>query len=157
MNVDVEGLRSTIRNIEEQMKHLGEEVVRLRRIADDADAQSPHGAGLSASGLNLPPEIVVRRPDEIDTFVRAHPELSDRLRAMAAALVEEFRAEHSEIKLAIYQDPETDDRQLTLYVRQLVYDDALIPRIEAVSDRVDSQFPPTPEWILVTTDYHPLT
>jgi len=153
MSIDVDGLRRTIRNIEEQLKHLGEEVVRLRRIADDAEAQSSNGAGLPAAGLSLPPEVVVPRPDEVDDFVRAHPELSDRLREMAAALLEEFRGDRSEIELVVYQDPEIDDRQLTFYVRLAEYDDSLLPRLHTVIEQVERRFPSSSDWILVTTDH----
>ena len=161
MSVDVEGLRSTIRNIKQQIARQGivgldDDVDRLERIATDAEAQSSDAADSATCVFNLPPEIVVARPDAVNEYVRAHPKLADLVRDMAAALVDEFRGERSEIELALYQDPEIDDRQLTFYVRLPEYDDSLVPRLEAVSEQVDSRFPPTPEWVLVTTDYHPM-
>ena len=161
MSVDVQGLRSTIRDIKQriarqQIVGLEEDVARLEQIADDAERQSSAGAGSATPSLELPAEIVVPRPDEVSAYVRAHPELADLVRDMAAALVEEFRGERSEIELDLYQDPESDERQLTFYVRLPEYDDSLLPRIHAVSEQVDSRYPPTPDWVLVTTDYRPM-
>ena len=99
------------------------------------------------SGLSLPAEIVVRDPGAVAAYVRVHPDLASVVSEMAAALVSEFRGERSEIGLVLYRDPEIDDRQLTLYVRVPEYGEMLMPRLDAVWERVDSRFPPTPDWV----------
>jgi len=149
MTLDTSDLRSTIEALEEQ-------VARLRQIADAAESQSSRVADLAAVGLTLPPEVIVTRPDEIAQYLRKHPDLTAVVGEMAAALVEEFRGERSEIEVVLYQDPEIDDRYLTLYVRVPNYDDTLVPRLDAVWERVDSGYPPTPEWVQVTTDHRPI-
>ncbi len=160
MSVDVEGLRSTIQSIRQQIARQGivgldDDVVRLEQIADAAEAEPPDAADSAATELSLPSEIVVPRPDAVNQYVRAYPELADLARDMATALVEEFRGERSEIELDLYQDPEIDDRYLVFYVRLPEYDDSLMPRIRTISEQVDSRVPPTPEWVHVSTDYRP--
>ena len=149
MTIDTSDLRSTISALEDQ-------VARLRRIADAADAHTIPVTDPASVGLAVPPDIIVRRLEEIVGYVRAHPHLKDLVTEMAAALVDEFRGERSEIELVLYQDPEIDDRQLTFYVRLPEYDDSLMPRIRAVSEHVDNRFPPGPDWVHVTTDFHPM-
>jgi hypothetical protein len=131
---------------------LEDEAARLRRVA----AEAATATDLAGVGLALPPEVVVSYPNAIVAYLGAHPDLVPLVGEMATALVNEFRGERSQIELALYQDPETDDRQLTFYVRLPAYDATLVPRLHAISERVDSRFPPTPEWVLVTTDYGPI-
>lgn len=161
MSIDVQGLRSTIRNIKQEIARqqivgLDEEIDRLERIADDAEHRSRNGADSATCDLNLPPEIVAPRPDAVNEYVRAHLELADLVRDMAAALVEEFRGERSQIELDLYQDPEIDDRYLTLIVRLPEYDDSLMPRIKAVTRPFDDRRAKTDGWILITSDYEPI-
>jgi hypothetical protein len=158
MSIDVEGLRSTIRKIKRQIarRHivgLDEDVIRLEQIAAAAEAKSPNGGGLPAAGLKLPPEIVVPHPDVIAEYLSGRPGLANQVQTMAAALLEDFRNDRSEIELVVYQDPEIDDRQLTFYVRLAEYDDSLMPRLHTVVEQVERQFPPSSDWILVTTDH----
>jgi len=160
MSVDIEGLRSTIRSIKQQIVKqqivgLDEDIVRLERIADEAETRPPDGAGSVVPCLNLPAEILVPWPDGVNAYVRAHPELADLVRDMAATLVEEFRNGRSEIELDLYQDPEIDDRYLVLYVRLPEYDGSLMPRIKAVTTRFDDRRAKMDGRILITSDYEP--
>ncbi|HZO28925.1 MAG TPA: hypothetical protein VFH48_23375 [Chloroflexota bacterium] len=145
MSLNVSEIYRTITTLEA-------EAARLRRVA----AEAATVADLMSVGLTLPSEVVVACPGIIVEYLRAHPDLVPLVGEMATALVDEFRGEHSQIELVLYQDPEIDDRQLTFYVRLPLYNATLIPRLHAVSERVDSLFPPTPDWVLVTTDYRPI-
>jgi len=156
MSVDVEGLRRTIRNIEEQMKHLGEEVDRLRRIADDAEAQSANGVGLPAAGLDLPREIVVPHPEAVAEYIGADQQLTLLVQDMATALVGEFRGERSEIELDLYQDPEIEDHFLVLYVRAPEYEDGFMDRLDSVAERFNDRRSQSDGWVLVTSDFEPI-
>jgi hypothetical protein len=156
MTLDVRGLKSAV-------SRLLDDAAEIQRIVAASAAESGQiGEGDQVTptetiDLGLPAEIIVPRPDAVAEYLRAHPDLVAVVREMAAALVKEFRGEPSEIELALYQDPEIDERYLTYYVRVPEYDDSLMPRIRAVSEQVDSRYPPTPEWVLVTTDHRPMT
>ena len=157
MSLDTSDVQSAIRKIQSDMRRLQADVEQLRRTVSASEAAAmplPQGA-LTDLGLNLPAEIVVKEPGEIDQYLRAHPTLTKVAVEMAAALVEEFRGEPSEIELAVYQDPEIDDRYLIYYIRLPEYD-ALAPRLDALWKRVDSRFPLSGEWIQVSTDYQPI-
>ena len=59
----------------------------------------------------------------------------------------------SELALAVYEDPEIEDRYLTLYVRQATYDRDIIERIEAVCGEFQRQLETASGYLLVTTDF----
>lgn len=157
MAVDLVDLQEALFRLEADMGRVRDDVARLRRFADTAAASDLlPSSDFDRLGITLPPAIRVRRPDVVAGYIAAHPDLKQQVVEMAAALVEEFRGERSEIELALYQDPEIDDQHLTLYVRVPQYDDAFMERIEAVSERVESGLPPSSEWVLATTDFHPM-
>ena len=151
MSVDVQGLRSSIQNIQKQIGLLEAEVARLRHIADDAEG--PNGAGAAVPVVELPPEIVISQPEAVDGYLRAHPGLVDLIRDIGSALVEEFQGERSEIELTLYQDPEIDDRYLTLYVRVPCYEDNFMDRLRALCAPFDERRAQTEGWVLVTSDF----
>jgi hypothetical protein len=135
---------------------LEDEAARLRRVAAGTEVEAATTADLTRVGLTLPPDVIVPKPADIESYLRVHPDLVRIVREMAVALVEEFRSERSEIELALYQDPEIDDRYLTFNVRLPTYDEMVIPRLRSVWEQVDRRFPPAPEWVQVTTDYRPI-
>jgi hypothetical protein len=156
MSLDLSELQRTIFGIESRMSRLRDDVHRLRRVADAAALQSPAALDLARASLPLHPEIVVRRPDEVVGYLHAHPDLKEIVEEMSAALIEEFRGESSQVELAVYQDPEIEERELTFYVRLAHYDDTLMPRIHRVSERFDDRFPRASGNVCITTDYAPL-
>jgi hypothetical protein len=58
-----------------------------------------------------------------------------------------------ELSLELYQDPEIDDRYLSLYVREREYRPDLMARIEVVRERVNPMLDDVPGDFLVTTDF----
>jgi hypothetical protein len=158
MSLDTSDVQGAIRKIESDMRRLQADVDQLRRTVSASEVPAmplPEGT-LTDLGLNLPAEIIVKQPNEIVQYLRAHPTLTKVAVEMAAALVEEFRGERSEIELGVYQDPEIDDRYLIYYVRLSEYDEGFAPRLDALWERVDSRFPASGEWIQVSTDYQPI-
>jgi hypothetical protein len=150
MTLDVQGLQGRVRR-------LVEEASEIQRILDEAATTETTGAvdtGLGAS-LGLPSEILVPDPSVVVTYLGAHPDLIDIVRDLAATLVHEFRDERSEIELSVYEDPEIDDRSLTFYVRLPEYDESLMPRLDAVTEKFDERFTNSDDFVLVTTDYYP--
>jgi hypothetical protein len=158
MSLDTSDVQGVIRKIESDMRRLQADVEQLRRTVDatEAEQRAPTAGALSEIGVTLPSEIVIQKPSEAVNYLRAHPDLMDVVEAMATALVEEFKEERHEIELVVYQDPEIEDRQLTFFVRVMDYDDAFGSRMNAVWESVDRRHAPTPDWILVTTDFRPV-
>lgn len=96
------------------------------------------------------------RSDIVAGYLVAHPDLTELVGEMAAALVEEFRGERSELELTLYQDPEIEDQYLVYYVRVAEYDDSLMPRLRAATAPFLERRGQTDGWVLATTEYEPL-
>jgi hypothetical protein len=157
MTLDLSDLQCAIFKLEIDIDQLRDDAAQLRRTADAAALQFPSALDVARAFLMLPPEIVMQRPDEVVGYLYVHPDLRDMVGPMAVALVEEFRGERSEIKLVVYRDYESDERSLTYYVRLEAYDDdTLMPRLDAISRRFDDRFTQTSDFILITSDYHPM-
>ena len=157
MTLDLAELQGALLKLEQDMGRVREDIAQIRRFANAAAKSDllPE-ADLRALGLTLPREILVRRTDVVAGYLAAHPDLTELVGEVAAALVEEFRGERSEIEPPLYQDPEIEDQYLAYYVRVPRYDDSLLPRIRAVSEKVDNRFPLGPNWVHVTTDSRPM-
>ena len=150
MTVDLPGLRS-------ELRHLESRVAELRRIVHAAEQQEIAATGQADPGVPLPPEIVVPRPGAVADYLRARPDLAQIVAEMARALLQEFANEPSQIELDVYQDPEIDDRYLVYYVRLPEYDEGFVDRLERVSAQFDGRSGTVDDWVLVTTDYHPMS
>ncbi len=57
--------------------------------------------------------------------------------------------------LELFLDPESDDKYLTLQVRQENYDPDIMKKIDKIWDDFDEQLVGKSGWILVTTDFQP--
>ena len=157
MSLDLSDLQCAIFKLESDIGQLKDDAAQLRRTADAAALQFPSALDVARAFLMLPSEIIVQRPDEVVGYLYVHPDLRDMVGQMAVALVEEFRGELSEIELVVYRDYESVERSLTYYVRLGAYDDdSLIPRLDAISRRCDDRFAQTSDFILITSDYHPI-
>ena len=160
MNVDVEGLRSTIRDLRQQVARqqivgLDEDIDRLERIAADAEHQPRKGADSADGDMNLPPGISVPRPDAVAEYLRAHPDTVDVVREVAAALVDEFKHERSSIELSAEGDDYIDETDLVFNVRVAMYDDSFVDRLHRVEERFDDRLTHTTGSVYVTTDHVP--
>lgn len=166
MSVDVHGLRSTIRDMQQQIAGLERDVARLQQIADNAEgvtrssADPGHDLGVPAPGLDgigpaLPSVVRVRDPHEIAAYLSRHPDMTRLVAEAAVELADEFRGDRSEIELVLYRDPEIEDRTLTFYVRVPDYEH-LKERLDTVLDRLDDTLEQGSEMILITSDYRPI-
>ena len=151
MTIDVRSLRTTIRRLED-------EVAVLRRIADDAEQeQFSQGCDSADPGAQLPPEIKVPKPAAVAAFLDGRPQLAQIVADMAPAILAEFAGEPSQVLLAVYEDPEIDDRYLVYYVRLPEYEDSIMDRLDRVAEPFEARRGESGEWVLVTTDFHPMS
>jgi hypothetical protein len=96
--------------------------------------------------------IRTSNPQEVGRYLTLHPELSALLEPICKKVQLEFGAE-VELSLELYQDPESDDSYLTLFVRQVSYDANIIDRIDAACGEFRAQLEIVPGYFLVTTDF----
>lgn len=96
--------------------------------------------------------IDIAHPAEVFDYILQSPGL-DLIVMYACILTEnEFRCD-STITLDIYQDPESDDRYLTIYVRQNEYDTNIIKRMDKICDEYEPTLNDQSGWLLLTTDF----
>ncbi len=98
--------------------------------------------------------FVFPSPGEVVEYLVQNPGLYDVVMYACSMTAEEFGST-AEITLDIFHDPESDDRYLTLYVRQKEYDDDIIARMDRICDLYESGLKNISGWLLLTTDYKP--
>ena len=99
-------------------------------------------------GINVPctSEVAGYLVKHLDTLSAL-----ERVAAVAAARL----ADHAQLSLELYRDPETADKYLSIYVCQTEYQDELLEQIESVWDEYDPYLRDVSGWILTTTDFRP--
>lgn len=100
-------------------------------------------------------QVEISHPAEVFDYILQNPGL-DLVTMYACMLTkDEFRRDAT-ITLDLYQDPESDDRYLTIYVRQKEYDKNILKRIDKICDEYEPALKGQSGWLLLTTDYkHP--
>ena len=93
-------------------------------------------------------------PDEVRAYLDRFEGLANLVPEVCAALRAEFGGE-AELSLELYTDPEIEDRYLTLYVRQAVYDRDIMERIDRACSAVEDRLSAASGRLLVTTDFRP--
>ena len=96
--------------------------------------------------------VAIPVPEEVDSYLAQFPELAVLVPEICAALRAEF-GDEAELALEMYTDPEIEDRYLTLYVRQAVYDRRIIERIDRTCSAFEDRQAGIPGYLLVTTDF----
>jgi hypothetical protein len=96
--------------------------------------------------------VLVPNALEVGTYITLHPEMAQMLPSICADVRQSFGPQ-VELSLELYQDPEIDDRYLTLYVRKEIYEVDTLDRLEAISDRFNSKLEAIPGYLLLATDF----
>jgi hypothetical protein len=107
---------------------------------------------MSTTPPACPPDVLVRSPAEIDSYLKDYPELRDVLSAMCRSAREEFGSV-AELNLDVYHDPEIDDHYLSLIVRLPAYDQATTKRIDVVWGQSEDDISKSAGWLTLTSDY----
>jgi hypothetical protein len=96
--------------------------------------------------------VLVPKMDDVESYLARHSDLEGLVEAICKKARAEFGVS-AELALQVYEDPEIDDRYLTLYVRQETYAHDIIDRIEVVSGEFHRQLESASGYVLVTTDF----
>jgi hypothetical protein len=97
--------------------------------------------------------VIIPDPGEVGAYLRQHADLAQLLPEVCGRVRRAFGRE-PELSLEVHRDPETDDRYLTLYVRQHKYDVAIMERIEDVSSRFHDLLMAVSGHFLLAADHH---
>lgn len=101
---------------------------------------------LRLSGIHLP------HPAEVRDYLMRHPELQAVTRKVSDLATAAF-AEQAELSLERYEDRESDDTTLTLYVRQTPYDERVWETIERLRESYEGEIAGSQGWLQVTVDF----
>lgn len=96
--------------------------------------------------------ILVPDHKNIVEYLKEFTDLTQVIQLAGEKTREEF-AIPDQLSLEMFLDPESDDKYPTLYVRQEIYDEDIMDRIEKVSETFESLLGRSEGWFLITTDF----
>jgi hypothetical protein len=91
-------------------------------------------------------------PQEVTFYLIEHPELA-RLVPRVCGATREALGNEVELSLEVYQDPEIDDRYLTLYARKEKYESDIFECLQAISEGFNDRLAEISGYFLLTTDF----
>ena len=96
--------------------------------------------------------IRIPYPPEVSDFLTRYPELNALTRKVSEQAAAEFDGK-AELSLELYEDRETDDATLTLYVRQSAYDEQAWEAIERLRESYEDELADSLGFLQVTLDF----
>lgn len=140
--------RNVTKKADDNAQKLEHVVISLRELQDELAGQRitrmfqefQHG------------RILVGDQSELTDYLKEYPDLIQVVRLACEKAGEEFEFP-DQLFLDMFYDPESDDKYPTLYVRQEVYDENIMDRIEKVSETFESLLERSEGWFLITTDF----
>ncbi len=96
--------------------------------------------------------IVLPNAQEVASYLTDHPQLAQLLPNIGAE-VRQALGPQVELSLELYNDPEIDDRYLTLYVRKGKYEPDILDRLQSVSERFNHRLEEVSGYFLLATDF----
>ncbi|EHQ35987.1 hypothetical protein [Methanoplanus limicola] len=99
-------------------------------------------------------DMSIPNPGEVMDYITRHPGICDAVLYACLLACEEF-IKDSEVSLELYYDDESQDKYLTLYIRQENYADDIIEKMDIICDEFEGELAGQSGWLLLTTDYKP--
>jgi uncharacterized protein with von Willebrand factor type A (vWA) domain len=99
-------------------------------------------------------DIDIEEPEQVQRYLRRYPELIAAVQTMSLTARGEFP--DAQLLLTVYQDPETEDQFLSLFVRRDSYDGTEVRRIERLHEEC-RHLNKGAGWFLLLTDFQPPT
>ena len=96
----------------------------------------------------------IPNPGEVMDYITKHHGICDAVLYACVLAFEEF-IKNSEVSLELYYDDESQDKYLTLYIRQENYADDIIEKMDIICDEFEGELAGQSGWLLLTTDYKP--
>jgi hypothetical protein len=96
--------------------------------------------------------VALPRPKEVSQYLLSHSDLIHLVLVICEVTAERLGGK-ARLSLELYDDPEFEDRYLTLYARQKEYDLSLINTLEELSEEFQEEIGKTSGWLIVTTDF----
>ena len=126
-------------------------VINSGQRRDEPGAPKPDTPFLERLPLG---DLVVDRPEEVARYLDRHPDLFGTVERVARAVTQQLRG-RAQLSLELHHDPEIRDQLLTLYVRQVAYDDDLLAVLEHIAEEQGVDTSASSGWFQLTTDFQP--
>lgn len=106
------------------------------------------------SGIRTMQRLDIKIPDYSDVmdYLILYPDILDLLLDACSSAKKEFQRQ-AQLSLEVFKDPESDDKYLTLYVRQEQYDTNILERIENISEKYYESLGGKRGWFIINTDF----
>jgi hypothetical protein len=103
--------------------------------------------------------IIIPNLSEIHKYLLDNMDMIDFLKSVCMATLEKFPQSESltQLSLEMYHDPEIEDTHPILYIRQDKYDENIFKMIDDIFTEYQEEFSKINGWLLITTDFKPLT
>lgn len=96
-------------------------------------------------------DVILDNSPATEKYLLRNSDLSPLMKKVCSKVRNSFPA--AELALTVYQDPETQDEYLVLYVRESRYELGILERIDAATAEFAPQFEMVTGDLLVTTDF----
>lgn len=96
--------------------------------------------------------IKIPYSSDVMDYLILYPDILDLLLDACSSTKKEFQRQ-AQLSLEVFKDPESDDRYLTLYVRQEQYDTNILERIENISEKYYESLGGKRGWFIINTDF----
>jgi len=97
-------------------------------------------------------DILIPKPSEARDYLREYDDIIDLLYFVCKITREKF-GYGPQLSLEVFRDPESDYRNLTLYVRKVSYEANILDKLEELDYQYGDMLSDKKGYILVTTDF----
>jgi hypothetical protein len=120
---------------------------------DEEYSQESSELSIEEAVDNLPSEqVIIPNRTEVCDYLQSHYVLLDDLQFIVEKCIEQFD-QQTQLSIEVYHDPEIEDSNLTIYIRQQHYDENIMSSIQEVREKYRDTFHDKSDWIHVTTDF----
>jgi len=124
-------------------------VISSGQPQDEPSASETDAAFLARLPLG---DLVVDRPEEVARYLERHPDLFGTVQRVTRAATQQLSG-RAQLSLELQRDPEIRDQLLTLYVRQVAYDDDLLAVLDQIAEEQGVDPSASSGWFQLTTDF----
>jgi predicted RNase H-like HicB family nuclease len=98
--------------------------------------------------------IEIPEPGKVFSYLLAHSDMINFVELVSKLTVKRFGI-GTRFSLEVYEDPEIEDKYLTLYIRQEHYDNRIIHEIKSIQSEYIKELSKLSGWFIITADFRP--
>ncbi len=99
-------------------------------------------------------EVAIPHPTTVRDYLLSYSDITSLIQPVCQ-MARKHLGKDTHLSLEVYRDQEIEDEYLALYVRQDIYDNRLMDKIEEVCVEYENMLSGKSGWFIVTTDFRP--